>query len=71
MNVNFEFFDKEPLENIITCLNYKMDKVIFFGHSDLMNQRRIQITRNSLKNICGIEEVKFIEVSQSNLYRVV
>lgn len=71
MNVNFEFFDKEPLENLITCLNYKMDKVIFFGHSDLMNQRRIQVTRDSLKNICGIEDVKFIEMSQSNLYRVV
>lgn len=71
MNVNFEFFDKEPLENLITCLNYKMEKVIFFGHSDLMNQRRIEITKNSLKNICGIEDVKFIEVSQRNLYRVV
>lgn len=71
MNVNFEFFDKEPLENIITCLNFKMDKVIFFGHSDLMNQKRIQITRDSLKKICGIEDVKFIEMSQSNLYRVV
>lgn len=71
MNVNFAFFDKEPLENLITCLNYKMDKVIFFGHSDLMNQKRIEITRKSLKNICGIEDVKFIEMSQSNLYRVV
>lgn len=70
MNVNFEFFDKEPLENIITCLNYKMDKVIFFGHSHLMNQKHIQITKNCLKSICGIEDVKFIEVSQSNLYRV-
>ena len=71
MNVNFEFFDKEPLENLITCLNYKMDKVIFFGQSDLMNQKRIQVTRDSLKNICGIEDVKFIELSKSNLYRVI
>lgn len=70
MNVNFEFFDKEPLENIITCLNFKMDKVIFFGHSDLMNQKRIKTTRDSLKNICGIEDVKFVELSKSNLYRV-
>lgn len=71
MNVNFEFFDKEPLENLITCLNYKMDKVIFFGQSDLMNQKRIQVTRDSLRNICGIEDVKFIELSKSNLYRVI
>lgn len=71
MNVNFEFFDKEPIENLITCLNYKMDKVIFFGHSDLMNQERIENTRNSLKTICGITDVKFVEMSKSNLYRVI
>ncbi len=70
MNVNFEFFDKEPLENLITCLNYKMDKVIFFGHSDLMNQERIENTRSSLRDICGITDVKFVELSKSNLYRV-
>ncbi len=70
MNVNFEFFDKEPLENLITCLNYKMDKVIFFGHSDLMNQERICITRNSLKSICNITDVEFVELSKKNLYRV-
>lgn len=71
MNVNFEFFDKEPIENLITCLNYKMDKVIFFGHSDLMNRERIENTRNSLKSICGITDVKFVEMSKSNLYRVI
>ncbi len=70
MNVNFEFFDKEPIENLITCLNYKMDKVIFFGHSDLMNQERIENTRNSLKTICGITDIRFIEMSKKNLYRV-
>ena len=70
MNVNFEFFDIEPLENLITCLNYKMDKVIFFGHSDSMNHERIENTRSSLRDICGITDVKFVELSKSNLYRV-
>ncbi len=70
MNVNIEFFDSEPLENLITCLNFKMDKVIFFGHSDTMTESRIQDTRRALRNICGIEEVEFITVSQKSLYKV-
>jgi len=70
MNVNIEFFDSEPLENLITCLNFKMDKVIFFGHSDTMTENRIQDTCRALRNICGIEEVEFITVSQKSLYKV-
>lgn len=70
MNVNIEFFDSEPLENLITCLNFKMDKVIFFGHSDTMTESRILDTRRALRNICGIEEVEFITVSQKSLYKV-
>ncbi len=70
MNVNIEFFDSEPLENLITCLNFKVDKVIFFGHSDTMTEDRIQDTRRALRNICGIEDVEFITVSQKSLYKV-
>ncbi len=70
MNVNIEFFDSEPLENLITCLNFKMDKVIFFGHSDTMTDSRVQDTRRALKNICDITDVEFITVSQKSLYKV-
>lgn len=70
MNVNIEFFDSEPLENLITCLNFKVDKVIFFGHSDTMTDNRIQDTRRALKNICGILDVEFITVSQKSLSKV-
>lgn len=70
MNVNIEFFDSEPLENLITCLNFKMDKVIFFGHSDTMTQDRMKDTRRALRNICKIEDVEFITVSQKSLYKV-
>lgn len=70
MNVNIEFFDSEPLENLITCLNFKMDKVIFFGHSDTMTDSKVQDTRRALKNICDITNVEFITVSQKSLYKV-
>lgn len=70
MNINIEFFDKEPIENLITCIHFKMDKVIYFGHSDTMTQDKIQDTRRALKNICGITDVEFFEVSQKSLYKV-
>lgn len=71
MNINIEFFDEEPIENLITCMNFKMDKVIFFGHSDVMSPERVKVTRKSLENICGITDADFIEVSQKNLYKIV
>lgn len=70
MNINIEFFDKEPIENLITCFHFKMDKVIYFGHSDTMTQDKMQDTRRALKNICEITDVEFFEVSQKSLYKV-
>ena len=70
MNVNIEFFDVEPLENLITCINFKMDKVIFFGHSDVMTPERMEDTRRALKNICQVVDVEFFVVSQRSLQKV-
>ena len=70
MNTVIEFFDEDPIENLITCMNYQFDKVIYFGHKDSMTQERVRITRNSLKKICGITEVSFVELSKKSLERV-
>ncbi len=70
MNVNIEFFDEEPIENLVTCMNFKMDKVLFFGHSDIMTRDRIEDTRKAFRNICGITDVEFYEVSQKSLYKI-
>ena len=40
MTVNFEFLGNEPIENLITCMNYKMDKVVFFGYDDVIAEQR-------------------------------
>ena len=69
MNINIEFFDTEPMENIMTCLHFEMDKVIFFGYADHMTEERKQITRKSFKRTCGIENIEFIEVSRKDLNR--
>lgn len=71
MNTVIEFFDEDPIENLITCINYQFDKVLYFGHKDSMTQKRVQNTRDSLKRICNITEVEFIELSKKSLDRVV
>lgn len=34
MVVVFEFLSEEPIENLITCMNFKVDKLILFGNYD-------------------------------------
>lgn len=71
MNVDIEFFDNESIENLITCLNFKMDKVVYFGYKDIMTMDKRKITRDSLRNICEIENVEFIEVCKDDLDKIV
>ena len=71
MIINIEFFDEEPIENLVACLNYKMDKVVYFGYKKTMTEGKIQTTRDSLQRICGIEDAEFCEVSEKDLYKIV
>ncbi|MBR5127255.1 MAG: DUF1887 family protein [Roseburia sp.] len=70
MLVNFEFFDDEPIENVITCLHYKFDKVIFFGEKKMLDGRK-DYTEKFLHKHCNIKEISFIEISASNPNKVV
>ncbi len=71
MNVDIEFFDVEPIENLVTSLNFKMDKVIYFGYVEDMTMDKRHITEKNLKEICGISNVDFIEMSKDRLDRIV
>ena len=70
MNINLEVFDKEVLENIITCLNFKMDKVIFFGQEDTMTEELKNLTEIALKKHCDVHRVVFETVSMKDIDRV-
>jgi|GEM_PF-5841886 len=43
MVVNFEFLGNEPIENVVTCLNYAVDKVIYFGYSEAIREALLDI----------------------------
>ena len=62
MVVVIEFLDEEPIENIITCLNYKVDKVIFWGYKEVV-ERCGKSTERFLKKYCNVTDVVFKEMS--------
>ena len=69
MIVNIEFLDKDPIENVITCLNYKVDKVIFFGSEDEISEKK-ESTDRFLKRYCSVKETEFYPLSKTNLEEI-
>ena len=69
MVVNYEFLDKEPMDNLITCLNFKVDKVVFLGfQEDIV--RSGKSLEKFLSKYCGIKEVVFKTVPRYDLHTV-
>ncbi|MBR5267823.1 MAG: DUF1887 family protein [Lachnospiraceae bacterium] len=69
MIVNIEFFDEEPIENVITNLNYEVDKTIFFGYENVMKPME-KNTAHFLKTVCGVREVEFYSVDRFDLMEI-
>ena len=69
MTVNFEFLGEEPIENVITCLNYKVDKVVYFGYREVIQEYKGR-TENFVKKYCDVHQVVFHPLSHNNLQSV-
>lgn len=59
VNVNVEFLGKEPIENLITCMNFKMDKTIYFGYSEVIEELS-ECTTKFLVKYCGMRQVNIL-----------
>ena len=70
MLVNIEFFDEDPIENVITSLNYRVDKTIFFGYRDVMEKKKRDVSV-FLEKYCKVKEFEFYELDESNLRTIV
>ena len=66
MIVNYEFLVNEPLDNLITCLNYAVDRVVYFGYERTIT-RHMMTLKHFLSKRCGIEDVTFIELPEYKL----
>ena len=71
MNVNVEFLGKEPIENLITCMNFKMDKTIYFGYSEVIEELS-ECTTKFLVKYCGMqaENILFNSLSRTDFAAV-
>lgn len=66
MVVNFEFLGGEPIENLITCMNFRIDKVVFFGYHEMIEKQKTRTDR-FLKKYCGVQKVVFHSLSHNDL----
>ena len=71
MNVLIEFFDEEPIENLITCTHFHMDKVICFGYKPIMTLEGRGKLKRSHKVLCGDHDMEFVEVPYGDLNEIV
>lgn len=69
MIVNFEFLGNESIENVITCMNYKVDKVVFFGYNEVVQSQKGPV-KEFLCGCCGVGQVVFHQLSSSDLQSV-
>lgn len=69
MIINIEFLGEEPMENVITCMHHKMDKVIFFGYQDVILAHKTR-TDYFLKKYCGVQEVIYQDLPENDLQTV-
>lgn len=63
MNVNFEIMSDDLLENVIACMNYKIDRVIVFS---LKKSDEI-VLKNFLLKYCGVKEVCFYFFEENDI----
>lgn len=70
MLVNFEFLGSEPIENVITFMNFRIEKAIFFGYSEVIESQKAK-TENFLKKYCAVRQIKFLPLSHTDLNSVI
>ncbi len=66
MNVLIRFLSKEPVENLVTAMHWRFDKVIFIAYDDYLALRK-RDTESFLKKYCNVGRVEFHTVSRTNL----
>lgn len=66
MFVIFKFLGNEPIENVISCINFEIGKVIYFGYKDVIQKQSVS-TEKFLLNHCGVKKVEFIETPEYDL----
>ena len=69
MNVDIEFFDEDPMSNILSCTKFSFSKVIFLGYvEEDMDRVATSTVAAFLKSPeIGVEEIEFVAVPEGRL----
>ena len=65
MTTLIRFFSFEAIENCVTCLNYKIDRVWFFGYQEHIDQKRKGV-EEFLKKSCHTDSC-FVAIDGESL----
>lgn len=69
MVVIFEFLGAEPIENVITCMHYAVDKVVYFGYHETIGSLK-KSTDKFLKKYCGVKNTVYHSLPKDDLQSV-
>ena len=68
MNILVKYLGLDPLQNVIACLNYQFDAVIFYAYKD--TSRKKNNLYNFLKEKCGVKSVRFTSLDNREVYSI-
>lgn len=66
-----EFFDEEPVENVITALKFHVSRIIFVGYQEFMTENRRRAVEKLLKGRDPSLLIKYMEVNRYDLGEIV
>ena len=69
MKTVVEFIGPEPMENLITSLNFKMERAVMIGKSSIIDELG-ERTREILRDYCGVDSTEFHKIDDENLLTV-
>lgn len=69
MVVIFEFLGTEPVENVITCMHYQVDKVVYFGYQEVIQSLK-ESTDRFLEKYCGVTNTVYHPMPKDDLQSI-
>ena len=64
----FEFLGSEQIENVITCMNFNVDRVVYFGYQDEIIIQRETLNKY-LRKYCDVDDISYVALSKK-IYRL-
>lgn len=70
MITGIELFSNEPIDNVISSLLYKIDKLIFFGFKDVMTEEKKASLEKIIYKKTKVKEILYYEVDRCDLENI-